>query len=237
MRSRQFLMFVLAVIITVSLIGPANIVAQSGAPNVGRTTLLGYKVTAGTVILGGHAVTVAAATGNVTASKTDCAAPAYASCNFIYINSSGTVAATVTMATALASGNSVLALAESDGTVITRLTAANQSSAVVTIGPFAQINSCVASASCATPVSAAANLKWAFGTAALSSASPSLATITGIAPAFTATTTMFCTASPIGTTAAIAAAGLAVNLVSTSSFTVTGPNTVTTSFFWQCSGY
>lgn len=101
--------------------------------------------------------------------------------------------------------------------------------------PYTYMTDCLTSISCAAPVNVPAQLV-AYGQGALSSASPSLAHITGIAPAFTDTSHMFCTASPIGTTAAIAAGGLAINLVSGSAFDVTGPNTVTTSFFWVCVG-
>jgi hypothetical protein len=74
------------------------------------------------------------------------------------------------------------------------------------------------------------------GSAALVSASPSAVTITGISPAFTSTSTFMCTASPVGTTAAIASTGVAVDLVSGSSITITGPNTVTTVVTYICVG-
>jgi hypothetical protein len=102
--------------------------------------------------------------------------------------------------------------------------------------PGTVFTSCANSLSCATPVNTSSSVKFAYGTGALTSATPSLAHVTAISPAFTDTSHMFCTAVPVGTTAAIAAAGVAVNLVSASAFDVTGPNTVTTVFFWQCVG-
>jgi fibronectin-binding autotransporter adhesin len=79
---------------------------------------------------------------------------------------------------------------------------------------------------------------WEFyGSVALSSASPSQATVTGLSPAFTSTSTYYCVAIPQGATAAIAAAGVAVSNVSGSSFTLTGPNTVTTVMNYRCRGH
>ena len=79
---------------------------------------------------------------------------------------------------------------------------------------------------------------WEFnGSVALSSASPSQATITSFSPAFTSTSTYNCTATPEGATAAIAAGGVAVSKVSGSSITLTGPNTVTTVIDYRCKGH
>jgi hypothetical protein len=74
------------------------------------------------------------------------------------------------------------------------------------------------------------------GQFALTSASPSVATITGLSPAFTSSSSYVCSLSPTGTTAAVAAGGMAINYVSGSSFTVTGPNTVTTQANYVCIG-
>lgn len=116
------------------------------------------------------------------------------------------------------------------GTVTATFPAAN-----ITV-PGAVFTSCTTSLSCAAPATTSSTVKVAYGNASLSSASPSTASVSGISPAFGATSTMFCTATPVGTTAAIAAAGLAINITSTSAFTVTGPNTVTTNFNWTCIG-
>lgn len=64
------------------------------------------------------------------------------------------------------------------------------------------------------------------GSVALTSASPSTATVT--VPAG-----VTCACWPIGTTAAIAAAGCAAN-VSSTTLTLTGPNTVTTTMRYMC---
>ena len=84
----------------------------------------GLIVTAGTVNNGGHPVAVAAVavgTLTVTLNETSCAAPAYALCNFVYANSSGTVAVTTALPTAVASGNVLLALIETGATTITQI--------------------------------------------------------------------------------------------------------------------
>jgi len=278
-------------------------------PTVSTTGLLNVTWTAGTLNNGGHAVAITAGTLNATASKTDCAAPTYPSCDFVYADSSGTVAHSATLATAAASGNTIMAIIESSGTAITKMSFPLQNSGVglaglgvitsptlvtpnigaatgtsldltgsvdvgvagTTVGtvvmhnatsgaitltpttgalgtvsatfpaasitvPGTTMTSCLTSATCATPTAQSTNGKIAYGSGALSSATPSVATISGISPAFTATTSMFCTASPLGTTATIAASSMVINLVSTSSFTVTGPDTVTTGFHWICVG-
>lgn len=64
------------------------------------------------------------------------------------------------------------------------------------------------------------------GTAALVSGTPSTQTAT-------VTASSICTVSPLGTTAAIAAGGIAWS-VTTTTATFTGPNTVTTSFAYHC---
>lgn len=237
MRINAFVATLLTVIITLLLWSPVPVHAQSTFPNFAKTSLLTFRWTAGTINNGGHAVTIAASSGGVaTASQANCAAPAYSACNFVYSNAAGTVATTTTLTTALATGNTVLALIETDGTGITRIVQGNQISTTGTIGPFVQATSCVASLTCAAPLNTSGNLKMAYGTGALSSGTPSQATVSAIAPAFVSTAKMYCTATTVGSTAVIAAAGLAINLVSSSSFTVTGPNTVTTSFFWICVG-
>jgi len=79
-------------------------------------------------------------------------------------------------------------------------------------------------------------VKVAFGSVALASASPSIATVTGINPAFTSSSTYVCTATPVGADATIAGNGIAVTNVSGTSFTLTGPNTVTTVVNYTCIG-
>ncbi len=78
-------------------------------------------------------------------------------------------------------------------------------------------------------------LKIVYGRVALSSASPSIAAITGISPAFTNNGTYHCVTDdrtdithPTGV--------LAAGYVSGSAFTITGPNTVTDTVDYVCTG-
>lgn len=72
-----------------------------------------------------------------------------------------------------------------------------------------------------------------FGSVALSSGTPSTATITGISPAFTSSATYFCQATEVTNAANNL---LKVVNVSGSSFTITGPNTVTDTVNYNCVG-
>lgn len=90
--------------------------------------------TAGTINNGGHAVAITAGTVTATASRTDCAAPTYTICGFVYSNSSGTVAYTTALATAAAQGNTLMAFAESDGGGVTKLSFPLQNGALFTSG-------------------------------------------------------------------------------------------------------
>jgi hypothetical protein len=89
---------------------------------------------------------------------------------------------------------------------------------------------------CGTTTACSATAKplthFVFGTVALSSASPSTAVVTGIAPAFTSTSTYNCTV----TNETTAADGLKVANTSSSSITITGPNTVTDTVSYICVG-
>lgn len=103
-------------------------------------------------------------------------------------------------------------------------------------GTFSQsaIYTCGTSAACSPSLTTG---QWEFwGTVALSSASPSVAHVTALSPAYTSTTSYVCTATPVGTSATIAAAGVAFSAVSGSAFDVTGPNTVTTVINYHCIG-
>lgn len=81
----------------------------------------GIKWNAGTVNNGGHPVTVAAGTSTVTLNKADCSSPSFANCNFVFVNSTGTVSVTTTLATAIASGNSLIALIETGAVTTTQV--------------------------------------------------------------------------------------------------------------------
>lgn len=65
------------------------------------------------------------------------------------------------------------------------------------------------------------------GTATLVSGTPSTVVVASI------TASSYCTAAPIGTTAAIAGGGLATSL-STTNLTITGPDSVTTALIYEC---
>jgi len=82
--------------------------------------------TAGNIYVGGGSVPVAAGSVALTASQNSCTRPAQSSCNFIYANSSGTVAATTTYLTAVANGNTLLATATTSSSGVTSLQAPYQ---------------------------------------------------------------------------------------------------------------
>jgi hypothetical protein len=74
-------------------------------------------------------------------------------------------------------------------------------------------------------------------TAALDGASPSVAAVTGMSPAFTNTTSYSCSATLEGTTAASAAKGVAVTQVSGSAVTFYSANGATEKVHYVCVGY
>lgn len=74
----------------------------------------------------------------------------------------------------------------------------------------------------------------AYGSVPLTSASPSTASVTTLT--FSSSTSYRCTATPEGTTAAIAAGGVAINRTSGTAMTLTGPNTVSTVVDFICWG-
>lgn len=86
------------------------------------------------------------------------------------------------------------------------------------------------------PAQQSNTVKVVSGSVALASGTPSAATVTGIAPAFTSSTTYVCAVAPVGADATIAGAGVAVTNVDGTSFTVTGQNTVTTVINYVCVG-
>lgn len=100
-------------------------------------------------------------------------------------------------------------------------------------GGVASASPCGTAVGC-TAAAATPNVITKYGTAPLTSGSPSTASITGLP--FTSSTSYTCTASPQGTTAAIAAGGVAVNQTSGSAMTLTGPNTVSTVIQFICVG-
>lgn len=70
------------------------------------------------------------------------------------------------------------------------------------------------------------------GSVALTSGTPSQATVT-FPQALSTVTGHYVMAVPVGATAAIAAAGVAVSSFTTSGFVLTGPNSVSTTMYWM----
>lgn len=108
--TKRFLTFLIALVLVPSVWAQATFyppVAVAG-------TYPAVTIKAGQVINGGHLVTVAQQSVNV-ATNANCAAAAFAACNFIYSDNAGTVAVTSTLATAVAAGNTLLALVETNG--------------------------------------------------------------------------------------------------------------------------
>ena|SRR5438128_4511520 len=97
--------------------------------------------------------------------------------------------------------------------------------------PLAGVVTCGTTATC-TPAAVLGGTV-VMGSVALTSGTPSTATVTGISPAFTGTTSYVC----VGTDATDATKNLIkiVN-VSASSFTITGPATVTDTVNYVCVG-
>lgn len=93
------------------------------------------------------------------------------------------------------------------------------------------IQFCGTTAACAGTAQTAAQL--VYGSVALTSGSPSTATITGISPAFSSNTSYKCALS---NETAAANNLLSISYVSGSSFTITGPNTITDVIGYVCIG-
>jgi hypothetical protein len=94
------------------------------------------------------------------------------------------------------------------------------------------VNSCGTTTTCGNSLEIG---QVVYGSAPLVSGTPSTATITGISPTFTYTTSYNCTVS--AESGAATQALLSVANVSPSSFTITGPATSTTVINYICAGY
>jgi hypothetical protein len=101
----------------------------------------------------------------------------------------------------------------------------------LTVSNHPQVQSCGTTSSCSHTALTGAQV--VIGSAPLVSGSPSTVTITGISPAFTSASTYFCHAQE-ATTAANNL--LKVANVSGSSFTITGPNSLTDTINYICVG-
>lgn len=102
-----------------------------------------------------------------------------------------------------------------------------------TAGGVASSATCGTTTTCSA-AAATVNMQERWGTVALSSASPSVATVTTLT--FTSNTSYVCSVTPEGTTAAIAAGGIAVSRTNGTTVVFTGPNTVTTIVHYRCTG-
>lgn len=94
-------------------------------PSITANAPTGLQVnyTAGKIVVGGVITSLTAGNVTVTDAMTDCAAPSYLSCNFVYWPGSGTtLATTTTLATAFASVNRVVAFVTASGGNIASIT-------------------------------------------------------------------------------------------------------------------
>jgi hypothetical protein len=102
----------------------------------------------------------------------------------------------------------------------------------LTVSNHPKVQYCGTTSSCGHSGETSAQI--VYGSAALVSGTPSTVTITGISPAFTSTSDYFCTVT--GQSAATSSLYSVTN-ISTSSFTITGPATVTTVVNYLCTGF
>jgi hypothetical protein len=133
--------------------------------------------------------------------------------NFSTINATGQIVST------LATGTAPFSIAST--TPVTNLNVANA----------ARMQFCGTTVACAA--TALTSSQVVFGSAPLSSGTPSTAVITGISPAFTSSTSYKCLASDVTT---ITNQVVAVTYSSGSSFTINGPATVTDTVEYICAG-
>lgn len=92
------------------------------APYVTAGSGLAVNYTAGTIFAGGQQVAVTAGTvSGLAASQGNCTRPAYSACNIIYATATPTVASTTSIATAAASGNTILAFVQTGASTVTQV--------------------------------------------------------------------------------------------------------------------
>lgn len=201
-------------------------------PTVTRSgsSLLVIAWTGGTLNNGGHAVAITAGTAAVTASRADCAAPAFASCNIVYASSAGSVSVNSTATTGMAAvqmvgGNTILALVETNGTTITRIAYPSQFSTGPGAAAGKMFQDCGTTATCSNTVSKPRIL---YGHAPL--AANGVLTVSAIAPAFTSSTSYACVATlSAGTSGVTITQG-------TSTITFTYPGAATHEVYYNCTG-
>jgi len=156
--------------------------------------------------------------------------------NFVYtinyttgtnVTSTNIVATSITTATESLSGQLTSTLAAGTAPFVITSTTGVANLRVLR-HPLVQF--CGTTATCSATAQTSAQV--VYGSVALNNASPSLATLTGISPAFTSTATYNCVATN-NTTATNA---VKITKVSASSFTITGPNTVVDVISYECVG-
>ena len=225
--------------------------AQAGLiqPTISAGTGATLVYTSGTVNIGGHAVAISASSTALTSSEASCLGPVYSACNFLYVNPAGTVAATTTFATACGATtstgcvNGLLAYAETSSVAVSNLSYPLQNALIpgqtIANGALTNVpntyNCGTASSVGCVPANITGSLKEFLGIAALTSAAPSTATVTGISPFFTSSVTYICTAQDVSTIAnniGVLTAGYGSSTV-----VFTGPNSVNDTFRYRCAGY
>lgn len=201
---------------TISVTGAATFASTLAV--TGAATLSSTLAVTGNVTVNTNKFSVTAASGNTSIAGT------------LALGTAGSVVGTITLSNATSGSIVLTPIAGALGSKTITFPAAT-----MTVSGVASYE-CGTSAAC-SPTNVSTSDWHLFGSSALVSASPSTASISGLSPAFTSTATYWCTATPQGTTAAIAAAGAAINKTSGSAFTITGPNTVTTVIDWHCWGH
>ena len=169
MKTKKTLLGIVAVILF-GILPLQGQVSQSVPFVQSSNASTGVSWTAGTVNNGGHPVTVAAGSSTVTLNKADCSSPSFANCNFVIANSSGTVSVTTSLATATASGVSLLALIETGAVTITQVVYPWQSGSLWTssLGPLTSFSAAPVPATAGGSALGSNALPWAsafFGTA------------------------------------------------------------------------
>ncbi len=92
------------------------------APYVTAGSGLAVSYTAGTIYSGGQAVAVTAGSvSGLTASQANCTRPAFSACNIIYATPTPTVAFTNSIASATASGNTILGFVQTSAAAVTQV--------------------------------------------------------------------------------------------------------------------
>lgn len=202
-------------------------------PSVIQVDSTHVRWTAGTLNSGGHAITVTASSGAVSTSQNDCSSPGFASCNYVYSNSAGSVAITTTRATALAAGNVLMAYVETSGSAITKLSFPLQASGVAT-GTIPALTNCAGSTSCAAPVQVQGGaIITQFGSSAMTNGT---VTITGLTPAYTSTATYGCVATLIAGTSTGTVSPV-ITKSSTTSIVIAVGGATTQTVGYNCFGY